>query len=319
LLGDGHAVLGDRRGAEALLEHDVAALRAQGRLDGVGEDVHAAHHARAGVFTETDLLRSHFEKLRDSLSVEWIEAQEPRRDSAQHREDVVFLHHQVLGAVQLDLGAGVLAEQHLVADLDLGGAHAAVVEHLALAHGDDRALDRLLGSRIRDHDATGGDLLLLGALDHDAVVQRLDVAHFNPSQVIDWVGKRAASLALAPGECQRPRRQAKPPTGRGHGPHVGRRRRPFKGPAGLFFRAAGPGPGAAAGCTLRPWTCTWCFAAAPTRTPPPPWPGPWWRSGWPRAPACCRGCTRYTAGRARWSRPTRCCCWPRPRPTACRT
>src|SRR5690606_32332107 len=73
-LGDGHAVLGDRRGAEALLEHDVAALRAQGRLDGVGEDVHAAHHARAGVFTETDFLRSHFEKLRDSLCVVWVEA-----------------------------------------------------------------------------------------------------------------------------------------------------------------------------------------------------------------------------------------------------
>src|SRR5699024_2608013 len=59
LLGDGHAVLGDRRGAEALLEHDVAALRAQGRLDGVGEHVHAADHAGAGVFTETNILGSH--------------------------------------------------------------------------------------------------------------------------------------------------------------------------------------------------------------------------------------------------------------------
>nr|QRG44145.1 hypothetical protein [Escherichia coli] len=95
--------------------------------------------------------------------------------SAQHGEDVVFLHHQVLGAVELDLGAGVLAEQHLVADLDLRRAHVAVVEHLALAHGDDLALDRLLGGRIRDHDTTGGDLLFLGALDDDAVVQRLDV------------------------------------------------------------------------------------------------------------------------------------------------
>src|SRR5690606_26372714 len=35
LLGDGHAVLGDRRRAVALLEHDVAALRAQGGLDGI--------------------------------------------------------------------------------------------------------------------------------------------------------------------------------------------------------------------------------------------------------------------------------------------
>ena len=58
-LGDGHAVLGDRRGAEALLEHDVAALRAEGGLDGIGEDVDAAQHARARVFAETDFFGSH--------------------------------------------------------------------------------------------------------------------------------------------------------------------------------------------------------------------------------------------------------------------
>ena len=38
LLGDGHAVLGDPRRAEALVEHDVAALRAQRDLHRVGED-----------------------------------------------------------------------------------------------------------------------------------------------------------------------------------------------------------------------------------------------------------------------------------------
>ena len=32
-------------GAEALVEHGVAALGAQRRLDGVGQDVHAAEHA----------------------------------------------------------------------------------------------------------------------------------------------------------------------------------------------------------------------------------------------------------------------------------
>src|SRR5690606_39995737 len=68
----------------------------------------------------------------------------------------------------------------------------------------------LLGTRIRDLAARGGILFLFGALDHDAVVERLDIAHFNPSPVIDWVGKRAASLALDPGECQRPRRHENP-------------------------------------------------------------------------------------------------------------
>src|SRR6187200_710116 len=42
LLGDGDAVLGDGGGAELLVEHDVAALRAEGNLDCVGEGVDAA-------------------------------------------------------------------------------------------------------------------------------------------------------------------------------------------------------------------------------------------------------------------------------------
>src|SRR5690606_14337720 len=59
LLGDGHAVLGDRGRAVALLEHDVAALRAQGGLDGIGERVDATHHLGARVLAETDFLGSH--------------------------------------------------------------------------------------------------------------------------------------------------------------------------------------------------------------------------------------------------------------------
>src|SRR6185295_5726521 len=42
LLGDGDAVLGDRRRPELLLDDDVAALRAEGDLDRVGELVDAA-------------------------------------------------------------------------------------------------------------------------------------------------------------------------------------------------------------------------------------------------------------------------------------
>ena len=48
LLGDGDAVVGDRGGAPLLLEHDVAALRAERDLDGVGELVHAASRAPGG-------------------------------------------------------------------------------------------------------------------------------------------------------------------------------------------------------------------------------------------------------------------------------
>ena len=54
LLGDGHAVVGDRGGAPLLVEHDVTALGAQGDLDGVGEGVEAALHAAAGLLVEGD-------------------------------------------------------------------------------------------------------------------------------------------------------------------------------------------------------------------------------------------------------------------------
>jgi hypothetical protein len=46
LLGDRDAVLGDRRGAELLVEHDVAALGAERHLDGFGELIDAALQAR---------------------------------------------------------------------------------------------------------------------------------------------------------------------------------------------------------------------------------------------------------------------------------
>src|ERR1700722_10840105 len=51
-LGDGDAVLGDAGRAERLVEHDVAALRAERHLDRVGENLDAAQHAVAGVDAE---------------------------------------------------------------------------------------------------------------------------------------------------------------------------------------------------------------------------------------------------------------------------
>ena len=52
LLGDRHAILGDARRAEGLLDDDVAALGAERDLHGVGKDVDAAQHAIAGILTE---------------------------------------------------------------------------------------------------------------------------------------------------------------------------------------------------------------------------------------------------------------------------
>ena len=54
LLGDGHTVVGDRGGAPLLVEHHVAALRAEGDADGVRQLVHAGLQAAAGVLLEGD-------------------------------------------------------------------------------------------------------------------------------------------------------------------------------------------------------------------------------------------------------------------------
>ena len=60
LAGDGDTVVGDRRRAELLVQHDVAALRAERHLDRVGEDVDAALERATCVLVELELLVSHF-------------------------------------------------------------------------------------------------------------------------------------------------------------------------------------------------------------------------------------------------------------------
>src|SRR5581483_158182 len=62
-LGDGHAVLGDARSAEALVEDDVAALGTERHLHSVGENVDAAQHAVAGIAGKAYVFRSHINSL----------------------------------------------------------------------------------------------------------------------------------------------------------------------------------------------------------------------------------------------------------------
>jgi hypothetical protein len=58
-LGDGDAVLGDAGSAEALLDHDVAAFRAERHLHRVGENIDAAQHAVTRVSGKFDFFGSH--------------------------------------------------------------------------------------------------------------------------------------------------------------------------------------------------------------------------------------------------------------------
>src|SRR6185437_15582891 len=191
-LRHGHAVLGDGGGAEALLEHDVAALGAQGCLDRVGQGVDAAHHAGTRVFGETDFFGCHGISSCKALLLIVIPAKAgiqrsfdlgpglrrddgygvPRARSAfENRNEIVFAHDEQFLAIDLDLGTGILAEQHLVAGLDRHRADLAVFLDLAGAHGDHFALDRLFGRGVGDDDAAGGLGFRLEALDDDTVVQ----------------------------------------------------------------------------------------------------------------------------------------------------
>ena len=60
-LGNRHAVLGHSGSTEGFVEQHVTATRAERYLNGVGENIDAAHHARAGIITEFDIFCSHGE------------------------------------------------------------------------------------------------------------------------------------------------------------------------------------------------------------------------------------------------------------------
>src|SRR5690606_32099708 len=138
--------------------------------------------AFARMFTPRTILERASSPKRISLAAIWFNSGKASGldvwdcgPSGQGREDVVLADHQVLDAIERGLGAGVLAEQDLVAALHLRRTQAAVVQRLAFTDRDDLALDRLLGGRIGDHDAAGRHLFFFHALDDHAVVERLDV------------------------------------------------------------------------------------------------------------------------------------------------
>jgi hypothetical protein len=90
-------------------------------------------------------------------------------------QDLVFAQNHVFLIVDLDFRAGVLAEQHAIARLDLERDHLAVLADASRADRDDAALGRLLAGGVRDDDAALLLFLLLDPLDQDAVVQRPDL------------------------------------------------------------------------------------------------------------------------------------------------
>ena len=59
LLGDRDSVLRHRGGAEALVEHRIAALGAERDLDGIRENIHTLEHALPGVVAKTYVFCCH--------------------------------------------------------------------------------------------------------------------------------------------------------------------------------------------------------------------------------------------------------------------
>src|SRR5258708_20881381 len=86
----------------------------------------------------------------------------------EHAQDVAFLHDQQVLAVELDLGAGPLAEQDAVAGLDVERLDLAAVVARARTDGDDFAFLRLFLPAVGVDDPAPGLPFFLAALNEEA-------------------------------------------------------------------------------------------------------------------------------------------------------
>src|SRR6516165_2317962 len=234
-----HAVLGDAGRAEALVEHDVAALGAQRHLHGVGQYIDAAQHLVTRVAGESYVFGSHFTSLHLSLiCLQLVPRPEegPQRrvaaaerscfrpsapelspgardetsTSGDHAHDVGLLHDQEVLAVELDFGAGPFAEQHPVAGLDVGLDDLVGDAATTGPHRDDLALRGFLLDGVGDDDAALRFFLGIDTFHDHTVVQgtELGLGHELSSQgagralVFDRYARSVRLLALNIDECQ---------------------------------------------------------------------------------------------------------------------
>src|SRR3954470_13608419 len=109
------------------------------------------------------------------VCISWKKSRALARSAFEHAEDVVLAHDEELLAVDLHLGARVLAEEDAVALLDVELPHGAVLEQLAVADGEHRRLDRLLLRGVRDVEPALGLLFFLHPTNDHAILQRPDL------------------------------------------------------------------------------------------------------------------------------------------------
>src|SRR6476469_1746261 len=89
--------------------------------------------------------------------------------------DVGLLHDQEIVTIELDLGAGPLAEQDAVALLDVERDERAIFIPGARTDGEDLAFHLLFLGCFGNDDAALGLAFFLDALDHDTVVKRTEL------------------------------------------------------------------------------------------------------------------------------------------------
>src|ERR1035438_9481288 len=92
------------------------------------------------------------------------------RGAFEDAEDFFFTHDEEVFAVNLDLGAGIFAEQHAIACLHVEGEGFALVVALATANGDHFAFLRLVFGTVGEDDGTAGGFGLVYATNHDSVI-----------------------------------------------------------------------------------------------------------------------------------------------------
>src|SRR5450759_426979 len=153
-----HTVLGDGRRAERAFEHDVAAFRAEGHLDRIGEDIDTGHDLRAGRVMKLNFFCCHV------ISPGLL------RGLLDDAHDVFFAHHEQFFTFDFDGLAGIFAEQDAIADLEVERANLAVFEHFAFSYRFDFTLIGFFGRGIGNYDARGGFAFFFQPLDDEAVV-----------------------------------------------------------------------------------------------------------------------------------------------------
>ena len=151
------------RRAEALVEHGIAALGAERRLDGVREDVDAAEHRRAGVVAETDFFSCH-DYLPSMTAMTSSSRMTSRSSPSTFTSVPQYLPNRILSPT-----------------LTSSGTDVAVLQDLALAHRNDLALDGLLGRRVSGITMPPAEVrLLFQTLHDDAVMKRTNLHGFTP-------------------------------------------------------------------------------------------------------------------------------------------